>query len=52
MFKKPDIEVLEELYAAPVKDYVVTFKYHSVEDPSKIETLINQMIYDTYRKYK
>ena len=40
MFKnKPDIEILEELYAAPVKDYVVTFKYHSVEDPSKIETM-------------
>ncbi len=40
MFKnKPDIEVIEELYAAPVKDYVVTFKFHSVEDPSKIETM-------------
>ncbi len=40
MFRnKPDIEVLEELYAAPVKDYFVTFKYYSVVDPTKIEKL-------------
>ena len=39
MFKKPDIEVLEELYAAPVKDYIVTFKYHNINSPTKIEKL-------------
>tara|TARA_R100000322_G_C5364946_1_gene171922 strand:+ start:43 stop:345 length:303 start_codon:yes stop_codon:yes gene_type:complete len=37
--EKQDFDLIKELYAAPVKDYIVTFKYHSVVDPTKIEKL-------------
>ena len=32
-------EVVEKLYAQPVKDFFVTFKYHHVKTPEKIEHL-------------
>ena len=38
LFNK-DFEILRELYAAPVKDYYVTFKYHSAGDPDNIKKL-------------
>ena len=38
LFNK-DFELLRELYAAPVKDYYVTFKYHSAGDPDNLKKL-------------
>ena len=40
LFKeKQEHDIIQELYAAPVKDYFVIFKYHSIEDSSNIQTL-------------
>ena len=38
LFNK-DFELLRELYAAPVKDYYVTFKYYSAGDPDNLKKL-------------
>lgn len=34
-----EFDTLEELYRAPVKDFFVTFKYHHIKTPYKIEKL-------------
>ena len=33
---KQEKDIIQELYSAPVKDYFVTFKYHSVNKPQDI----------------
>jgi len=37
--QKQEFEIIKELYAAPVKDYYVTFKYYDKKNPEKVEEL-------------
>ena len=37
--EKQDFDLIKELYAAPVKDYYVTFKYHNKKTPNEILNL-------------
>jgi len=41
LFSKDEQEkdIIQELYSAPVKDYVVTFKYYNLSKPEQIEKL-------------
>ena len=32
-------DMIQELYSAPVKDYMVTFKYHEIDNPDEIKKL-------------
>jgi len=37
--EKQDFDIIKELYAAPVKDYYVTFKYYNKKNPNEIKEL-------------